>query len=328
MRWGVTTDAGTFNTRGGLYPMQHDTWHFLVLTYDGRTLKIYVDGLLGQTSDTGTDSQLISSTDSTHLYIGRNNSSAIGQDWRGHIAQVGILSAALSDDDVTALYNGGDGVTYAGVFGNTLPEGVVAAYPFAGTAEDTSGGGHHGTLVGGGYTDGHDGQASSAVVLSGADQYVSLGDLPDFDRDFSFVGWWRRDAGATTKSWRTVFILETHSPHFGVMYNTHYELFRIYNENAYGIRDVSFYWTEDAWVHVALTYDGSEMRLYIDGSLADAFPYTGSLNNADPVLLGANMVSKRFTYFWKGAIDEVAFFDRALDPDEVVDLMVNGVSRR
>jgi hypothetical protein len=112
MKWDIHTNAGAFNTRGGSAAMVPGSWHFVVTTYDGRTMEVHLDGQLVQSFDTGSDSELVSSAAGTSLFIGRNNSAAPSHDWLGNIAQVGIVAKVLSPDTIGDLYNGGQGVTY------------------------------------------------------------------------------------------------------------------------------------------------------------------------------------------------------------------------
>jgi peptidoglycan/LPS O-acetylase OafA/YrhL len=66
--------------------------------------------------------------------------------------------------------------------------------------------------------------------------------------------------------------------------------------------------------HVAATYDGRDLRLYVDGKLAKAGP-VGRRADAPrgPVEIGAYAGGGR----WNGAVDEVAFYDAALGPDQI-----------
>ncbi len=50
-------------------------------------------------------------------FIGRNSTAAQAQDWMGNIAQVGIIGAVLSPEEITELYNNGNGVSYSEFFG-------------------------------------------------------------------------------------------------------------------------------------------------------------------------------------------------------------------
>jgi hypothetical protein len=71
------------------------------------------------------------------------------------------------------------------------------------------------------------------------------------------------------------------------------------------------------WHHMVGTYDGSELRLYIDGVLANSMNVSGAIANSGTPLYfgryGADSTAARFT----GGIDEVAVYSRALTPTEV-----------
>ncbi|MEM9058571.1 MAG: LamG-like jellyroll fold domain-containing protein, partial [Pseudomonadota bacterium] len=77
-----------------------------------------------------------------------------------------------------------------------------------------------------------------------------------------------------------------------------------------------------AWVHVAAVYDGSEMRLYADGSLAASVAKTGSLNQAPGagVALGnqpAGLTNRGLI----GRLDDAVILGEALDEDGLALLM-------
>jgi len=69
----------------------------------------------------------------------------------------------------------------------------------------------------------------------------------------------------------------------------------------------------NAWSHVAMTYDGSTLRLYINGMDAGSRPATGSLVPASPPQIGMLGGSAGFA----GSIDEVRLFRRALSAEEI-----------
>lgn len=72
------------------------------------------------------------------------------------------------------------------------------------------------------------------------------------------------------------------------------------------------------WRHVVLTVDGRNMHFYEDGTLVGSKPCSGlATSESDPVWFGTDANA---TQVWDGRIDEVAFFDRALDEDEVLTL--------
>lgn len=67
--------------------------------------------------------------------------------------------------------------------------------------------------------------------------------------------------------------------------------------------------TLNTWHHVAGTYDGTEMKLYVDGVAVDSVNYSITISNSTaPLLLGAHSIWNRF---FVGAIDEVRIWDVA-----------------
>jgi hypothetical protein len=72
------------------------------------------------------------------------------------------------------------------------------------------------------------------------------------------------------------------------------------------------------WGHIALTYDGINMRLYFNGSLIKTHPYSSSITlSSSNLLLGT---------FYKGIMDEVAIYDIALTEEQINDHMNNSPS--
>jgi len=70
--------------------------------------------------------------------------------------------------------------------------------------------------------------------------------------------------------------------------------------------------------HVAATYDGSDMKIYIDGEL-DAKQGRAAQNTdtVTPVLIGARFTGGAPSNFFTGILDEVALFNVALTPDDI-----------
>lgn len=76
----------------------------------------------------------------------------------------------------------------------------------------------------------------------------------------------------------------------------------------------------DRWYHVAGVYDGSEIRLYIDGVLKANTSFSGDIGYAreNRVLIGVDNEGTAFNpqYFFPGFIDEVRINDAALSTDQ------------
>jgi len=74
----------------------------------------------------------------------------------------------------------------------------------------------------------------------------------------------------------------------------------------------------DAWTHVAGSYDGAYMRVYINGTVAASTARTGPIPvNALPLRFGADSTGNtRFS----GEIDEARIYGRALGTAEITAL--------
>lgn len=78
------------------------------------------------------------------------------------------------------------------------------------------------------------------------------------------------------------------------------------------------------WHHIAATYDGSVMALYVDGQLDVSQSATGSINqNTQPVDIGSDSNAPG-DYRFKGEIDEVSLYNRALTPCEIQSIYLVG----
>jgi beta-lactam-binding protein with PASTA domain len=72
----------------------------------------------------------------------------------------------------------------------------------------------------------------------------------------------------------------------------------------------------NVWSHLAVTYDGAQMRLYVDGVQVASRALTGSMAvSNNPLRIGGNNVSGEF---FNGQIDEVRIYNRALSAAEIL----------
>ncbi|GAA4369223.1 hypothetical protein GCM10023185_42680 [Hymenobacter saemangeumensis] len=69
-----------------------------------------------------------------------------------------------------------------------------------------------------------------------------------------------------------------------------------------------------AWSHVAATFDGTAMRIYINGTLDASLNVSGSVIASGPVALGRNYANSRIL---DGALDEVRIWKRGLTAAEI-----------
>ena len=73
------------------------------------------------------------------------------------------------------------------------------------------------------------------------------------------------------------------------------------------------------WTHLAVTYDGTTLRLYVNGVLRSSTAASGGIAaSTAPLRIGGNTVfSVPGTEYFAGLIDEVRIYNRALSAAEI-----------
>jgi hypothetical protein len=206
--------------------------------------------------------------------------------------------------------------------GPPLLDGLVAYYPFDSTpagdkvinvVQDH----HHGQVTGGLWTE--DGVRGGAFQFSQSGDAIEIPDDPAFQlQQLTLCAWvlpqdnkhstWRGIVTKTSSgSWSNGFGLARYpgkpDAHFFVNY--------------YSAETVSNPIPDGKWSHLAASYDGRKMVLYVDGvrvSETVATNYGGPIRyGPEPILIGAAPSG----YHWIGKIDEVMIFGRVLGDREV-----------
>jgi hypothetical protein len=198
--------------------------------------------------------------------------------------------------------------------------GLVAAYGFeegAGTSVgDSSGTGNAGSVSGAAWTTA--GKFGKALAFNGLNNFVSVADSNSLDLSTGMtLEAWVRPAALT--GWTTVMLKERGTAGLA------YSLYASDNTNkppaGYINRgsDVGAAGTSalplNAWSHLAVTYDGAALRLYVNAALATTRAITGAIPaTANPLKIGGNAV---WGEYFNGLIDEVRVYNRALAQSEV-----------
>ena len=116
-----------------------DAWNHVVVTWDGTNGKIWINGVLGETSTSGQNPS------ATAPRIGQY-STTTGNAWVGNIDEVSIWSVALEGSDIGVIYNSGTPIDITTAYSDNL----VGFWRFeegTGTdAADSSGNDNDGTL--------------------------------------------------------------------------------------------------------------------------------------------------------------------------------------
>jgi hypothetical protein len=206
---------------------------------------------------------------------------------------------------------------------NAVPSsGLVAAYNFnegTGTSlTDRTGLGHTGAIAGAAWTT--QGRLGSALTFDGVNDWVTIADANDLDFTSGFtVEAWVYPTALGSGAWRTVLLKERPG---GEVYNLYAHAGSA--TAAYVVRAAQSGTPLDArgpqlalntWTHLAATYDGTTLRLYINGTQVGTRAAAGPLLTSSGVLrLGGNGI---WGEYFKGRLDEIRIYNRALSPSEI-----------
>jgi len=75
---------------------------------------------------------------------------------------------------------------------------------------------------------------------------------------------------------------------------------------------------EGQWVHLVGTYDGTVKRFYVNGAQVGSRAAIFGQNDASPLRIGGGSTEGPGNYFFEGSVDEVAYYNKALTPRQVL----------
>lgn len=122
---------------------------------------------------------------------------------------------------------------------------------------------------------------------------------------------------------RRGLVAKTESSEFGLFVSDYGVDWSVHLDGAYrSARAPAGTLERDRWHHLAGVFDGSEVRLYVDGQLVDRQEASGQRTLNDlPLMIGADVDRQgRPTSFATGRIDEVRLSDEALYSGRTIDL--------
>ena len=198
-----------------------------------------------------------------------------------------------------------------------LQRNVLAYYSFdrdGGTrAVDISGMDFHGTVRGAEYIE--EGRLGGAMRFDGEDDFIQI--APEVSlRAFTVAAWVRTQTSALNN--RRIFMLDQGKACCAFESNTRGGTeFGVAGGSYDGATAVTEYdWRLEPgrWTHVAVTFTGSEVRLYRDGVRTETGPVTMDRLTGTAYVGGMDAHDGRY---WSGAIDEFAVFSRALTDGEL-----------
>lgn len=234
----------------------------------------------------------------------------------------------------------------AGSAAPDLKKDLVAHYTFDQDASDASGNGHH--AVNHGATRVAEGRFGGAFSFDGQASYLAIPAKATQGLTWFTISLWAKTtqsvARPRTAFWSSPTLVGVTTGGWGS------GDFSIMAENGraayfHGLRtdgsDMSFFSaapiSDDKWHHVALVNEGPRMLLYVDGRLVSGQALwhagggttdlgelrqtaSGASLGAAPVFIGAAHEPPVAHFLYRGLIDDVRLWSRALSPSEVTSL--------
>jgi hypothetical protein len=205
---------------------------------------------------------------------------------------------------------------------DTRPSGLVGGWSFdagsGATVADMSGNGNNGTITGATWVAGRYG---SALSFNGSSNIVNVPASASLNltNSMTLAAWIMPTAAQS--GWRTILQRQPDSFFLngsngaGALYPAGGGTFAGATQWASG----SSASPVNAWTHVAITYDGTTLKLYVNGVMVNSKPVTGAMSTTTGVLsMGGN---QPWGEFFQGVIDEPQIYNRALNAAEMQTIM-------
>jgi len=168
---------------------------------------------------------------------------------------------------------------------------------------------------------------TGSAEFNGTSDYVETSLTPaDFPSSaFTFSAWANTD---TITAFKTILGADTSisstfaSFYFQISNSGYWRLNVTNNSGAQYLAQDSVQAQANKWYYITGTFDGSNVKLYKDGSLVATKVFSGTLASVNSnTLIGASYFQDNIVDFWDGNLANVAIWNRALSSDEINSVM-------
>ncbi len=335
------TSPGLNHPIVGVTPLARNTWYHGAVTFDGTTLRLYLNGNLESTVTVGA-SRLPQSLSTQHAALGSALTSAgtAAGFFAGTLDEARIWNTARSQAQLQAAMNTEvtSGTGLLGRWGLNEGTGTTAANSVAGAPAGTLTNGPTWT-TGYSFTSG-----ASALLFGGTNAYVGFGNPPALGlSQYTIECWFRRDGagvGTNTGSGGAIAIpllahgradqdtAQMHVNWFLGIRESDSRIMADFEESDAGttpslnhpIYGNSVVAANGVWHHAAVTYDGTTQKLYLDGALEATVVVGQPAGHPTvmPVSIGSALnTAGTAAGFFHGAIDEARAWNYARTQSEI-----------
>jgi len=312
--------AGTY-TAPGVVP--EDTWTRLVITrrvQGGKCYRnIYADGsLVSENHDSDSIDGNLSLYTNTSQPEGQFTILSDSDDYIYGGCRLGnfaFTSEAMSDVNIAAL----GGYDAAGIGLGEDPNLLghwryEQAHISGSTVDDLSGNSHDGTIAGTVSLN----PDPEALILDGLSNYVTVTDGPLPTESITLQAW-VKVTNPVERAGIINYIQDNNSVEHGWILGQRSGAFLFgLSTGALTYLSADETFETGRWYHVAGTYDGSEMNIYVNGEPAGSSnDQSGNISYLSSLYRMGCYKDDDEEYLWDGMISEVSIYDRVLSPGEV-----------
>jgi hypothetical protein len=211
-------------------------------------------------------------------------------------------------------------------------QGPIVSYPLDNEQAIDYINGLNGVIKGGAYScDDRFGNKCAAIYFNGIDAYIEVPHSSFFNsisNAFSISFWFKIDVGESnylTAVCKGASPTETFvNPHFRLQYfqfNSNSTVSINSDFTEYDVDYLSHIMPNGNWNFYTVTYDGSTVKSYLNNTKISELPYNGLLlTNYDPLYIARDIPGS--DEFFKGSLDDLKIFDRAISEAEISNLFI------
>ena len=226
-----------------------------------------------------------------------------------------------------------------------LEDGLLAYYPFSGNAGDSSGNNNHGVINGGvEFTNDKNGYNNAAASFDGIDDYITANENGNLSPATITVSAYFNTTSTDIQNLvckRKLYQASTPESYGGLSWsvNARSGVFEGFNNAQFGVpvntgdcnapegiyEDDLVYSLQTInpgqWYHIVCIFDNASQRMYINGKIRQAtIRNFSSLKQCTGGQLVIGAFIKDFPAFFKGTMDELRVYGRALNEEEIKEL--------
>ncbi len=189
-------------------------------------------------------------------------------------------------------------------------------WPFNGNANDVSGNGNNGTPNGTSLTADRNGITNSAYNFDGVNDKIGLGNFFNYTT-FSISLWVKPG----NQNGHAVIIDNNHSGSSNWVFQT----ISNFSNNGYNFQNSNeVLLSTSNWNHLILSYSSGFVRVYLNSNLVSETQMSLNYNSSPSLFLGYWQVDN--ARFWKGDMDDIGIWNRALTQTEITALYTGVLS--